>query len=316
MIQRMLKRLSAFVLFGFLLLGWGFLAWQASNIPHIAPNQNSATQEHHQSGADAKTEGTGTEVAIARYTYWLMFFTGVLAVATVGLGIATIGLYLLGRREIRHAEFTSNVQFDQTSEQIAIAERTAAASERASRAAADQARGAIVQAAVASDSLAKIQRPYVYVFGVKGLDFSIDPGREATPYVEYSVANYGQTPAIIRLVNAGFYESPISQFPGRVGVDHELVISPVMPPHDRRDKIPSYLPQEFIPENMGVVVDLIAGVSHPVPKIETGKMLFFRVLIGYDGPFVEGYETSALWYYAPREGHFVEWSEKAYNYTR
>ena len=89
-----------------------------------------------------------------------------------------------------------------------------------------------------------------------------------------------------------------------------------MPPSERRDKIPSYLPEEFIGENLGVVVDIGAGVSHPIPKIEKGKMLFFRVMIGYDGPYVEGYETSALWYYAPREHHFVQWTDKAYTYTR
>jgi hypothetical protein len=45
-----------------------------------------------------------TEEAIAYYNKWLMFFTAFLAIATMGLGFATVGLYLISGRQLRHAE--------------------------------------------------------------------------------------------------------------------------------------------------------------------------------------------------------------------
>src|SRR5579862_3043999 len=41
-----------------------------------------------------------TDDALAEYTLWLMIFTGVLAIATVGLGAATVGLYLTGEKQV------------------------------------------------------------------------------------------------------------------------------------------------------------------------------------------------------------------------
>jgi hypothetical protein len=39
--------------------------------------------------------------ALADYTLWLMIFTGMLAVATIGLGAATVGLYLTGEKQVK-----------------------------------------------------------------------------------------------------------------------------------------------------------------------------------------------------------------------
>lgn len=42
-----------------------------------------------------------TDDALADYTLWLMVFTGILAVATIGLGVATVGLYLTGEKQVK-----------------------------------------------------------------------------------------------------------------------------------------------------------------------------------------------------------------------
>jgi hypothetical protein len=54
---------------------------------------------HIQYLAIPHTKGA-TDDALAEYTLWLMIFTGVLAIATVGLGAATVGLYLTGEKQV------------------------------------------------------------------------------------------------------------------------------------------------------------------------------------------------------------------------
>jgi hypothetical protein len=62
----------------------------------LAQEQGAST---HQNGAGAKPENE-SEKALVEYTFWLMLFTGVLALATVGLGSATVGLYFTGQQQI------------------------------------------------------------------------------------------------------------------------------------------------------------------------------------------------------------------------
>lgn len=50
--------------------------------------------------AHASTEKEKADEALAEYTLWLMTFTGILAVATIGLGAATVGLYLTGEKQV------------------------------------------------------------------------------------------------------------------------------------------------------------------------------------------------------------------------
>jgi hypothetical protein len=51
---------------------------------------------------DAKSKKEETDEALAYYTLWLMVFTGILAIATIGLGGATLGLYFTGEKQIAH----------------------------------------------------------------------------------------------------------------------------------------------------------------------------------------------------------------------
>jgi hypothetical protein len=69
---------------------------EASNSPHASVAQKMTEQIN--AGADFHTQNESAEEAIARYNKWLTIFTAVLAVATVGLGFATAGLYVAGER--------------------------------------------------------------------------------------------------------------------------------------------------------------------------------------------------------------------------
>lgn len=60
-----------------------------------ANSKKSGAQDH------AIHEGEKAEEALARYTWWLTLFTGILAIATVGMGAATLGLYFAGERQIK-----------------------------------------------------------------------------------------------------------------------------------------------------------------------------------------------------------------------
>lgn len=51
--------------------------------------------------AQASTEKEKTDEALTEYSLWLMAFTGILAVATIGLGAATVGLYLTGEKQVQ-----------------------------------------------------------------------------------------------------------------------------------------------------------------------------------------------------------------------
>lgn len=171
-----------------------------------------------------------------------------------------------------------------------------------------------IQADVAKDTFAKIQRPYIFIFGVERLitsDVDVIP----IPYLEYTVANYGQTPAIIDTINAGFFSGQIPEIPIQVNFDHPLVISPVLPPQDQRKNLRELLPEDFIGENLGIVVDFTTHTTHPVPRLTPNESLFFRVIITYRGPFAKDYETSATWIYSEPESRFVQLNDAQYIYT-
>jgi len=88
---------------------FGHEIWRSSQISHSTIQYQRATTDHQRTQKDTVKEGEKAEEALARYTYWLMIFTGVLAFATVALGVATLGLYFAGERQLRLAreEFLS-----------------------------------------------------------------------------------------------------------------------------------------------------------------------------------------------------------------
>jgi len=95
-------------LMGFALGGsvfWGLYG------PKTTIEQVSQPAEHQTAKYEAKSKKHETDEALAWYTFWLMVFTGILAVATVGLGAATVGLYLTGEKQAKIAMLAGSDSF-------------------------------------------------------------------------------------------------------------------------------------------------------------------------------------------------------------
>jgi hypothetical protein len=75
-------------------------SWQLSQSSHPSIEYRDAAAEQDGTNRQPKQEREKTDEAIARYTWWLMIFTGILAFATIGLGVATVRLYLAGEKQI------------------------------------------------------------------------------------------------------------------------------------------------------------------------------------------------------------------------
>ena len=181
----------------------------------------------------------------------------------------------------------------------------AKATAQAAKHAADAAK---TEAEIASRTLTEVQRPYLFVFGVKYLE------NDSEPYVKYTVANYGQTPAIIDDIGAAFDNDPA--LPVRVRDDHSLLISPIVPPGEIRSDLRDELPSGSA-ETKEVYDDAVRATRIiAIPKVESDEELFFRVFISYRGPFTVGHVTSACWRYLPASNQFVQYGHYEYNFVR
>jgi hypothetical protein len=95
--------------------------WQASNTPHVPAGQSASAQSEHTTDPETIEERhQTTEEAIAYYNKWLMFFTAVLAAATVGLGTATVGLYFASERQLSLAKETADRQAAEIQKQLRL----------------------------------------------------------------------------------------------------------------------------------------------------------------------------------------------------
>jgi hypothetical protein len=162
----------------------------------------------------------------------------------------------------------------------------------------------------AAEHIPLIERPYIYAFGVHKLitDRTVVGG--FTPFIKYTVANYGKTPAVIEMVEAGMIvlnEIPIVP-PHRDNFIHWLVRNPVMEPAERRANTKVELPDGVTFTN--------PSEQEFCPTLAEGHRLFFRLVIKYRGPFAGGYETSACWELDPDNNRFRETGGAKYNYAK
>ncbi|TAJ37061.1 MAG: hypothetical protein EPO55_19900 [Reyranella sp.] len=75
----------------------GSYVWTSLEPRHAPSHEQHAANKEKGANPEPINEA---EHAIAAYTFWLMLFTGILAVATIGLGVATYGLYATGEKQI------------------------------------------------------------------------------------------------------------------------------------------------------------------------------------------------------------------------
>jgi hypothetical protein len=235
----------------------------------------------------ANPEGESENAALVRYTYWLTAFTALLAMATIGLGGATLGLYFTGEKQIRSSEKAAN------------------ASAR--------------QAKIAEDVLTKLERPYIFVSGVNR--FIHDPETDEF-FIEYTIGNYGKLPAIIVAPSIGFVVDNNSKPPRPTFTDenHEVLISPILEAGKTR------ILREYLPINTGergVFVEAAMGASsdgapngrvYPNVTRTDGFELFFRAIVPYRGPFGGAYGTTVMWWYYSERATFVVRGDERYNH--
>jgi hypothetical protein len=106
-------------LMGFVLGASFFFGFYGRNV-----TEGSIAAQHEQQPTNEPTKSRKEESdeALALYTLWLMGFTGVLAFATIGLGIATAFLYATGEKQFRVALRASIKQSRDMQASVAAAE--------------------------------------------------------------------------------------------------------------------------------------------------------------------------------------------------
>src|SRR5262245_18103727 len=177
------------------------------------------------------------------------------------------------------------------------------ATEIATKASAEAAEAAKNQAALAADAFTKLERPYVYIFGVNRLEFDRNDSLSDTPHIKYTVANYGKTPANITILAAGissFSDGPLDPLIVDYRDDpmHDLIIRPILPPGDIRPDIRVYAPDG---------IDFTMPSDEIVPQLKGADNLFVWIRIQYQGPFGDGYMTGACWRYDGLTNRLVQW---------
>jgi hypothetical protein len=187
----------------------------------------------------------------------------------------------------------------------------------AARAAQRSAVATIAQAKVARDSAIKLQRPYIFVFGVSEL-----LATTTEFYVNYTVANYGAIPAILEDVFVGFIFSDRGALdvPSRIWDDHDLSIGPIFEASEKRGPLAEFVPNGIATGGSIVVPDGSGGFERartlPDWDVPPGSDIFFRVVIRYRGPFSSGHETSATWLCDRGSPQLIQRGGEDYNYNR
>jgi hypothetical protein len=236
---------------------------------------------------------------------WVIIFNGLIALFTAALVGANIALWRAGEHQIR-------LIGDNAAQQSKDMQASVAAAERAASGAMIGARAAQKSAETAEKAFSNLERPYVFAFGVRRLEADTERVGGFEPFVTYSVANYGKTPAIIENVRVGF---SIGEFhpdgPTRVDDTNDLLISPIMGAGERRDDL-----IEIFPAGMERTLHRDeAGKAYAIPAMKSAEDLFFRIIIDYRGAFSHGHECGFCWRYNRATGHFVQHGHEDYNYV-
>jgi hypothetical protein len=154
--------------------------------PNTAIPHASQLAEQHAGVHESRSKKEETDEALAYYTLWLMLFTGVLAFATIGLGVATFGLYLTGEKQIELNARVASAQSRDMMSSVNAANRSAVA--------------AGVAAELSERSMIAANRPWVKVdIGVAGpVHYNVN-GANIT--LRYTVTNIGRSPALNVMVS-------------------------------------------------------------------------------------------------------------------
>jgi hypothetical protein len=171
----------------------------------------------------------------------------------------------------------------------------------------------IRQAIIAEETLTKIQRPYVFIYDVIGILPGVTEHMDG--HVPYTVANLGQTPAIIEAIEARISKGDVPDEPGPETEDHPLVIAPFLAPQEKRENL--RVQSTFWIRGILLLPDIHDPKAHTYvsANIERDENLFVRLRIRYRSVTTDGYETSGCWRYDQAYGLFVRYGGDEYNYA-
>jgi hypothetical protein len=278
------------------------LSWALADAPGclISADQNDYTS-YHDNEHGCPTFFRGLLLLLGRLDGFfehhdksiIASFTIVLALSTIGLWFSTYRLWEAGEQQIRTSRQVAALQARQTRASIREATRAADA--------------AHAQVEIARRTLTELERPYLFIFGVRVI---LKDSETNDYFVQYTVANFGKMPAIIEAPHIGFEISDRGEppIPTRLHDGHRLISSPILQAGDRREEIREYFPVGMTGEGVAVIFTVGEQISGTEPDLRPcaevpeftvpdGFDIFFRAVIRYRGPFSQGHETGALWLY-------------------
>jgi len=273
----MLKRINPEISLGFVIasLFWiAVLGWQSSySLPENEKQRCYEEAGHKDEECKTFWERTTSDP--------IAFFTFTLSMVTLALGAISVRQFHYLRRSDETARIAAN-------------------------AAADAARASTRQADIAEQSLSKIERPYIFIFNIGALEIVEDQEGDFLR-VTYSVANYGQTPAVIENGRVSLTPSTEPLIPAIMDFNHPLVVSPILAPGEIR------VCEETCRWSGDISYDE-SGNRFPTLNDES---LWFWTTIAYRGSFTFGHETSALLRFDERTGRFfIGFATQELNYEK
>ena len=182
------------------------------------------------------------------------------------------------------------------------------------------AKAAKLSAEIANRALTDLERPYLYVSGVRTFKIEAETVGGLEPFLQYTVSNHGRLPASIESVYFfnGRCHSTHNPMDNAILAEQtdELVINNVFSEGEKREALKSYGPSDL---HWQYTRSGVGDLNYPgaVPHLAEHEMYFFYIEIIYDGPFTRGHSTRACWVWHDGEGILVKanWPPEANRMT-
>jgi hypothetical protein len=166
---------------------------------------------------------------------------------------------------------------------------------------------------ISEATLRNLERPYLFVVDIT--QFKQDKTDEFSPkWIEYGVANYGKSPAIIENIEQEIIKTTaFSNIPEFGDRDRNInFINPILPAditHKKKHAVPAHCVTKFVDRKDHRQEEI-------APALEYNEWLFMRIVVKYRGAFTQGHESSLCWRYDIKSNAFIPVGEEAYNYIK
>jgi hypothetical protein len=280
------------ILSGALIISIGLYWWDWAQLPIHIQQYQQAQHEHPTEQRTAHPEKTfwerTTDDPIAVFNLLLVLFTGVLAVSTIGLGIATYKLWRTSETHAGHMERS-----------VKAAEDAAKAADASAKALPAMERAYLfLMPENIKFNIRELKRPFRDTQGkrrerddwdIEEIDREID--------VTFALTNYGRTPAIITAIH---YDLKYFPHIGHVGLNKWPKI-----PHGRLEETLAITP--IAPNVNSGEFQWRFAISHErweAAQAADGHIIFWGRVV-YEDVFNRRWETLFAWWYSWLDQRFV-----------